>query len=92
MRPKSGQWRPVYLKWNNHNWRNHRNSSSLVETTTNEAYTNQSTVPDGNAAPEGSADRDSHERNPTTEVVGECQYSTTFAYDKTFVITHLGDY
>ncbi|MBS3761025.1 MAG: transposase [Halodesulfurarchaeum sp.] len=43
--------RPVYLKWNNHDWREHHNSPSIaVETTANEADTNQSTTPSGNIA------------------------------------------
>ena len=42
--------RPVYLKWNNHNWREHHNPPSLVETTANEAYTDQSTTVGGNVA------------------------------------------
>jgi len=42
--------RPVYLKWNNHNWREDHNPPSAVETTANEAYTNQSTASSGNIA------------------------------------------
>ena len=43
--------RPVYLKWNNHEWREHHNPLSLaVETTANEEYTNQSTATRGNIA------------------------------------------
>jgi putative transposase len=42
--------RPVYLKWNNHDWRGHHNPPSLVETTANEDYTNQSTASNGNVA------------------------------------------
>ncbi|WP_136716806.1 RNA-guided endonuclease InsQ/TnpB family protein [Halorientalis salina] len=36
--------RPVYLKWNNHEWRDHHSPPSPVETTANEEYTNQSTT------------------------------------------------
>ncbi|EMA66174.1 RNA-guided endonuclease InsQ/TnpB family protein [Halorubrum kocurii] len=42
--------RPVYLKWNNHNWREDHNPPSAVETTANEAYTHQSTTSGGNIA------------------------------------------
>ena len=42
--------RPVYLKWNKHDWREHHSPLSLVETTVNEEYTNQSTAPSGNIA------------------------------------------
>ena len=42
--------RPVYLKWNNHEWREHHDSPSIVETTANEEYTDQSTTPSGNIA------------------------------------------
>ncbi|WP_254809250.1 RNA-guided endonuclease InsQ/TnpB family protein [Natronosalvus amylolyticus] len=42
--------RPVYLKWNKHSWREHHSPPSLVETTANEAYTNQSTAAGGNVA------------------------------------------
>ena len=43
--------RPVYLKWNNHEWREHHNPPSIaVETTANEEYTNQSTAMSGNIA------------------------------------------
>jgi putative transposase len=43
--------RPVYLKWNKHEWREHHSSPSItVETTANEDYTNQSTAPSGNIA------------------------------------------
>ena len=43
--------RPVYLKWNNHNWREHHSPPSIaVETTANEEYTNQSTTSSGNVA------------------------------------------
>ncbi|MCU4743918.1 transposase [Halobacteria archaeon AArc-m2/3/4] len=43
--------RPVYLKWNNHEWREHQNPPSIaVETTANEEYTNQSTASRGNVA------------------------------------------
>jgi putative transposase len=43
--------RPVYLKWNNHRWREHHNPPSIaVETTANEEYTNQSTTSSGNVA------------------------------------------
>ncbi|WP_458210567.1 RNA-guided endonuclease InsQ/TnpB family protein [Haladaptatus sp. NG-SE-30] len=43
--------RPVYLKWNNHNWREHHSPPSIaVETTTNEEYTNQSTAMSGKVA------------------------------------------
>ncbi len=42
--------RPVYLKWNNHSWRVHHSPPSLVETTANEEYTNQSTASSGNVA------------------------------------------
>jgi putative transposase len=43
--------RPVYLKWTNHDWRDHHSPPSLVETTANEAYTNRSTTPGGKVAP-----------------------------------------
>lgn len=39
--------RPVYLKWNNHEWREDHSPPSLVETTANEEYTNQSTTSNG---------------------------------------------
>ncbi|WP_135855102.1 RNA-guided endonuclease InsQ/TnpB family protein [Halorussus salinus] len=43
--------RPVYLKWNNHRWReDHSPPSIAVETTANEAYTDQSTASSGNIA------------------------------------------
>ncbi|UTF55897.1 RNA-guided endonuclease InsQ/TnpB family protein [Natronosalvus rutilus] len=42
--------RPVYLKWNNHDWREHHSPPSIAETMANEAYTNQSTAPRGNVA------------------------------------------
>ncbi len=43
--------RPVYLKWNNHNWREHHSPPSIaVETTANEEYTNQSTASSENIA------------------------------------------
>lgn len=43
--------RPVYLKWNNHDWRDdHSPPSIAVETTANEDYTNQSTTSSGNVA------------------------------------------
>ena len=43
--------RPVYLKWNKHNWRDdHSPPSVAVETTANEDYTNQSTATRGNTA------------------------------------------
>ena len=43
--------RPVYLKWNKHNWREHHSPPSVaVETTANEECTNQSTAPSGNVA------------------------------------------
>jgi putative transposase len=43
--------RPVYLKWDNHDWRDHHSPPSIaVETTTNEEYTNQSTASGGNIA------------------------------------------
>jgi putative transposase len=43
--------RPVYLKWNKHNWREHHSPPSVtVETTANEECTNQSTAPSGNIA------------------------------------------
>ena len=45
---------PVYLKWNNHDWREHHISPSTMETTTNEEYTNQSTGSAGNVALGGS--------------------------------------
>jgi len=47
--------RPVYLKWNNHEWREDHSPPSLVETTANEEYTNQSTTSSGNIA-HGDAD------------------------------------
>ncbi|WP_255191721.1 RNA-guided endonuclease InsQ/TnpB family protein [Natronobeatus ordinarius] len=48
--------RPVYLKWNNHDWREHHNPPSIAETTANEEYTNQSTATSGNIALGGSND------------------------------------
>jgi len=43
--------RPVYLKWNKHNWRDYHNPPSIaVETTAREDYTNQSTATSGNIA------------------------------------------
>ena len=42
--------RPVYLKWNNHDWREHHSPPSLVETTANEEYTDQSTAFGGKVA------------------------------------------
>jgi putative transposase len=43
--------RPVYLKWNKHDWREHHSPPSVaVETTANEEYTNQSTTASGNVA------------------------------------------
>ncbi|NKE37356.1 transposase [Natronococcus sp. JC468] len=42
--------RPVYLKWNNHNWREHHSPPSIAETTANEEYTNQSTASSENIA------------------------------------------
>ncbi|MUV88504.1 transposase [Halapricum sp. CBA1109] len=43
--------RPVYLKWNNHSWREHHSlPSGAVETTANEDYTNQSTTSSENIA------------------------------------------
>lgn len=43
--------RPVYLKWNKHDWRDHHSPPSIaVETTANEEYTNQSTASSGNVA------------------------------------------
>ncbi len=42
--------RPVYLKWNKHSWREHHGPPSLMETTANEAYTDQSTTVGGNIA------------------------------------------
>lgn len=42
--------RPVYLKWNKHSWRDDHSPPSLVETTTNEEYTDQSTTSGGNIA------------------------------------------
>jgi putative transposase len=43
--------RPVYLKGNNHTWRKDHNLPSIaVETTANEAYTDQSTASSGNVA------------------------------------------
>jgi len=43
--------RPVYLKWNNHEWReDHSPPSIAVETTANEEYTDQSTASSGNIA------------------------------------------
>ncbi len=43
--------RPVYLKWNKHEWREHHNPPSVVvETTANEEYTDQSTTSGGNVA------------------------------------------
>ncbi|NKE36870.1 transposase [Natronococcus sp. JC468] len=48
--------RPVYLKWNNHGWREYHSSPSLVETMANEEYTDQSTASSGNVALEDSDD------------------------------------
>ncbi|AGB15303.1 transposase [Halovivax ruber XH-70] len=48
--------RPVYLKWNNHDWREHHSPPSLVETTANEAYTNQSTTVHGGNIALGDSD------------------------------------
>jgi putative transposase len=42
--------RPVYLKWNNHTWREDHNPPSIAETMANEEYTNQSTATSGNIA------------------------------------------
>lgn len=42
--------RPVYLKWTNHDWREHHSPPSISETTANEEYTNQSTASSGNIA------------------------------------------
>ncbi|MDS0300214.1 transposase [Halogeometricum sp. S1BR25-6] len=43
--------RPVYLKWNKHEWREHHSPPSIaVETTANEECTNQSTTASGNVA------------------------------------------
>jgi len=43
--------RPVYLKWNNHNWREHHSPLSVaVGTMDNEAYANQSTALSGKVA------------------------------------------
>lgn len=43
--------RPVYLKWNNHEWREHHSPPSIaVETTANEEYTDQSTASSGKVA------------------------------------------
>jgi putative transposase len=42
--------RPVYLKWTNHNWREDHSPPSIVETTANEEYTNQSTATSENVA------------------------------------------
>jgi putative transposase len=42
--------RPVYLKWNNHDWREDHSPPSLVETTANEEYANQSTTTSGKVA------------------------------------------
>ena len=43
--------RPVYLKWNNHDWREHHNPPSIaMETTANEEYTDQSTAVSGKVA------------------------------------------
>ncbi|MDR5656959.1 transposase [Halodesulfurarchaeum sp. HSR-GB] len=43
--------RPVYLKWNNHEWREHHGPPSIaVETTANEDYTDRSTTPSGKVA------------------------------------------
>jgi putative transposase len=42
--------RPVYLKWNNHDWREHHNPPSIMETTANEAYINRSTASGGKVA------------------------------------------
>ncbi len=47
MRPMA---RPVYLKWNNHDWREDHSPPSLVETTANEEYTDQSTALGGKVA------------------------------------------
>jgi len=42
--------RPVYLKWNKQEWRDHHSPPSIAETTANEAYTNQSTTTSGKLA------------------------------------------
>ncbi len=42
--------RPVYLTWNNHNWRDDHSPPSIAETTTNEEYTTRSTASRGNIA------------------------------------------
>jgi putative transposase len=43
--------RPVYLKWNNHEWREHHSPPSIaVETTANEDYTDWSTTSSGKVA------------------------------------------
>jgi putative transposase len=43
--------RPVYLKWNNHDWRDsHSPPSVAVEATANEEYTDRSTTSGGNVA------------------------------------------
>ena len=42
--------RPVYLKRNKHDWRENHSPPSVVETTVNEDYTNQSTTNSGNIA------------------------------------------
>jgi len=42
--------RPVYLKWNKHEWRDHQSPSSLVETKANEEKTDQSTATRGDVA------------------------------------------
>ncbi len=43
--------RPVYVKWNNHEWRDHQTPPSIaLETTANEEYTDQSTASSGNIA------------------------------------------
>jgi putative transposase len=42
--------RPVYLKWNNHTWRDDHSPPSIVETTANEDCTDQSTTSGGNVA------------------------------------------
>ncbi len=42
--------RPVYLKWNNHSRREDQSPPSIVETTANEEYTDQSTTSSGNVA------------------------------------------
>jgi putative transposase len=42
--------RPLYLKWNKHSWRDDHIPPSIVETTANEEYTDQSTATGGNVA------------------------------------------